>query len=359
MANSELLIGIVWWSGLDQWAQIWLDATNSGWPPDIPIWTAWYIRNTTTTSRTLATKLLIGTQTIQGSSKQVAAGEGFASEMPSFTLAPGTYDATVQITVNGIVDAEYPISIICGSFIYPTFLVEGEGEINPELGPYYAGQSLLIGAVASRGWQFVYWLRNGVKWIVGKTNHHGSHTFLNLQSGEVFVAVFEELAILGETRIVNFSIEPVKASYAAGETVMFAGKLQIRDPVWRDAEDGFLIKLYADSTEAETTTDSIGHFSFLVTLPYLAATYRFFARYPGRTFPKIPACNSSAIDVVVSGGTVDYVCPYCGLVFTTQELLNQHIQSVHGGGIEIPWDKIAIGAAIAAGIIVIATVVRR
>jgi uncharacterized Zn-finger protein len=373
-----LKTALVWWSGLAEWQEIRLSEVNSGWLGYKDIWTAWYLTNDVACSMSVIL-LIPGKSPIQGTTVEVTPAHGHASEAGPFTLDPGQYDITVQVTVNGIVAEEYVIQVISGEFIQPLFLTQGEGtlDVSPA-GPYQAGQSVTLTATNIFGvWKFVYFLRNDQKWLDNPC------TFNNLQSGETFIAVFEELAVFVETRIVDFRVEPAQSSYMPGDTVHIRGKLQFRDPVWRDGDSGYAIKLYSEATEWNTKTTELGWFSFLVALPYLAGIYEFYARYPGKTFPKIPACNSATLEVDVVGDSGNYVCPYCAATFSTQELLNQHIESVHGGyvcpycglvfnsqslldqhiesvhgdgdgdGGKIPWDKIAIGAAVLAGVLII------
>jgi len=80
-------------------------------------------------------------------------------------------------------------------FIYPKFLVDGAGLIQPQYGPYYLGQTLGIKAVPNTGWVFKHFKRNGKF-----DSPANPTTFQNLQSGEVFVAVFER-----KTQILNIT----------------------------------------------------------------------------------------------------------------------------------------------------------
>ena len=72
------------------------------------------------------------------------------------------------------------------TWVFPHFLVEGEGELNPQYGPYYEGQHLMMIAVAYDGYFFDYWKRNGT--IVENTTNPWTITYLGV--GENFTAVF-------------------------------------------------------------------------------------------------------------------------------------------------------------------------
>jgi len=356
MAKSgEFLTGIVWWSGLSQWQTVFFDRANTGWPPVKAIWTSWVISNNGTTTSNFHSVLSIAGTSIQGTSKQLTPGAGFFSEMPSFSLAAGSYDAELKLYIDGAVYQTVPISIICGQFIYPTFLVEGEGEIYPELGPYFEGQSLLIRAEPEPIglWYFDYYKRNGVKYDVSST-----YTFSNLRSGEVFTAVFAEPHVGSwNTRIVNFKVSPIKSPYAPMDSVIFSGTLQTDElGGWRNAPAGAPIKLYCDSLEVATTiTDNYGKFAMAITLPSLEGDYIFKAYYPGQTIVH-KSCYSSSITITVSTGDGGwYTCPYCGEIFLTQDELNAHIQSAHPSDDGIPWMKVAIYGGI--GLVVLAVII--
>jgi hypothetical protein len=68
---------------------------------------------------------------------------------------------------------------------YPTFTVQGEGEIRPQYGPYVVGQNITITAVPDSGWVFKWFLRNG-----DESPTDATHTFEDLQANETFTAVF-------------------------------------------------------------------------------------------------------------------------------------------------------------------------
>lgn len=96
---------------------------------------------------------------------------------------------------------------------YPSFSVDGQGEIRPAFGPYIVGQSLAILAVPASGWSFAGWTRNAV----GQGSENPK-TFQGLQANDCFKAVFSEDA---STPIVWFKVTMIGSS--GGSTVPPAG----------------------------------------------------------------------------------------------------------------------------------------